>query len=176
MITKHFNRWLQKNLHLFKYKPIQIGFGEYRFDGIIDNITLFIDNNAREVDIYFHNDDDKYYDHRIMGYIAKAKHIRTKGYIDIDDKNRFHPTYKDMIIDNLFLPIVNYCNEYFLEDSHLYLVDYSFSRFAMVGNKNDGKEIKELEIILQETGNKLNQETDTKVEKIDIFKVNITKG
>ena len=180
MIMKLFERWLDKNIDLFKYKPIKIGFGRYKFDGIVSNITLVIDNSSCEIDIFFDNDDGVNYDHYEIGYIEKARNVKNKGYTDTGwigkYKNRFYPTYKDMIIENLFLPLISYCDNHFMDGNHLYLVNKSFLTFAMIGDENDAKKIKKLDTMTEVIDSKITQDTDTyaTVTKIDIFKKNDT--
>lgn len=175
MLTTYFDKWLKKNINQFKYKPIKIAFGRYIFEGIIENITLFIDNDNCEIDIYFDNDDGENYDHLDIGYIQRARHIKTKGYTDLDwideYKNRFYPTYKEILIKNLFEPLIQYCDDYFIEKNHLYLADMSSVTFAMIGNSSEGKDIISLEKNLNETSKKINLEKNkyTKIQKLGIF-------
>ena len=125
-ITTYFDSWLDKNIDRFAHKPIKIEFNRYKFDGIIDNIVLVLDDTNCEAMIECsHN--DTVYDCISLGYIEDLVFIDDKGYTDsswVDKyKDKFYTSYEDMIVDNLFNPIASYCNDKFIPNNHLYLVN-----------------------------------------------------
>jgi len=174
MIIKHFERWLNKNLHQFKYKPYKVGYGKYNFDGIIDNIVLKVDDRLTEIDIVFYNSKGEPHDHIVIDYIEKAKYIKGKGYTDLGwigkYKNRYYPTYIQMIEENIFNRVVEYCNNHFKEDNYLYIVSYKFIEMAMIGTHSEIKPIKKLAPMIHLNDDKLKGlKYDTTIEKLTIF-------
>ena len=137
MIIKHFERWLKKNLHQFKYKPYKVGYGKYRFEGVVDNVVLKVTNKTPEVELYiFDNEGDELLDIITINYILMARHIKNKGYTDLDcvdkDKCKFYPTYQEMIEKELFEKLVNYCKKDFITTNYLHI----YPSGATIDNNN----------------------------------------
>lgn len=179
MIIKHFEKWMKKNIDKFKYKPCKVGYGEFRFEGLIDNIVLKLDDKSTEVNILFYDSNGEYHDHIEVDYIEKARNIRGKGYTDTawigEYKNRYYPTYKEMIEDVLFKEILIYCDKHFKQDQYLFIVSYNVDdgevNMAMIGSEVDMYSIKALAPIIQKDTTKPNNlEKDTTIEQLSIFK------
>lgn len=134
-----FQKWLDENIYRFNHKPVLKniinGKGIYSFEGIIDNITLVVAFWIPESMIYFDNlpefcedTDDVNFDHRIVAYIGDEKYHPLKGYYDadrIDDEYYYFPTQKELYINEVFEPIIEYCNQMFVPENSLYLRDFA---------------------------------------------------
>ena len=126
-----FNEWLNENANRFTYKPNEDGKNGFKFQDIIDGITLIMDFSLPEAMLEFDNViDGENYDYYSIQYIGKAKFDHAKGWYDSDrvDPSHFiyHKTYKEMIVNEVFEPIIEYCNTYFKSENSLYLIFYTF--------------------------------------------------
>jgi len=154
-ITELFEVWLLQNNHCFHYCPVKIMDGLYKFDGIIDSIGLEISNDTIETMIIFCGQNNEKYDHISLGYFDEVVLIKDKGYTDKgwrgDFQNRYYTSYEAMVFENLFEPIITYCNSYFVVENNLYLVSIETHgcTFALIGNGEDREEIDKLEKISQ---------------------------
>ena len=52
-LTRLFDRWLSTNSDKFRYKPIQVTKNRYRFEGIIENVYLVLDEEDLASQIVF---------------------------------------------------------------------------------------------------------------------------
>jgi hypothetical protein len=157
LIVSYFDKWLAKNLYRFKYKPIKIGFARYRFEGINDSIVLQITPHTRELTMLFHSPNKKGtisyeddFDMRDISWFEKIKYIKHKGYIDKGWSNqyqtKYYNSYKELLHTELFEPLIEYCNNYFIEENHYYIMECkSGITMGLIGNTNDGKIVQELE-------------------------------
>ena len=177
-IVEHFDKWLIDNIDRFEHKPINIEFNKYSFEGIVENIILVLDDNNCESIIEYHNNEIKY-DTLLLGYIENLKYIEDKGYTDTawigKFKDNYYSTYADIINENIFNPIVKYCNDVLIKENHLYLVDMKSNEitFALIGDNSQEKEIQKLEDACVQIDKKLNKvlADNPKVYKFDIFTV-----
>ena len=182
-MVSYFDNWLAKNIDRFKYKPIKIGFDKYRFDGIIDSIVLQVPKNRKEIRIILYspnkfqtNKSKTDYEMKDISSLHKVKHIKGKGYTDLDwideYKNTFYPTFQAMVHTELFEPLIKYCNKSFINNNSLYIIESKYGIvMGVIGNALQGKSLKELEDVCVNTNNKLKTPLDDtpKVYKFDIF-------
>jgi len=131
-----FNEWLKENIHRFNHKPVLHAklnsHYVYGFEGIIGNITLNISFGALEASLYlynlpeFSNDrDGTSFDLIDIEYIGEEKYHPLKGYYDadrVDHKYDYFPTQKELYINNVFEPIIEYCNKMFVSENSLELI------------------------------------------------------
>jgi len=163
LMVTYFDKWLAKNIDRFKYRPIKIGFNSYRFDGINKSIVLQITRDIREVTILYYSPNmlntDNYnceYDMRDINWFDRVKHIRDKGYCDLGwleeyKKDRYYPTFKELVETELFEPLIKFCDTYFVKDNHYYIVENCQSVFmGLIGDSSHEKKLKELEEINKE--------------------------
>lgn len=178
-ISKYFDKWLDDNIDRFKYKPIKLTTNTYKFDGIVDNIVLVFDDANCEVLIKFkiESDSNTMQDTISLGCIENLSFIDNKGYTDTSwihkYKDKYYSTYEDMIIDNLFNPIINYCNDKFITKNSLYFVNINHNgiTFALVTDRLQEKEIEKLRNACVQIDKKTNKDlayTPTMF-KCDIF-------
>jgi hypothetical protein len=83
MLNELFEKWLQTNQDRFRYKPIKAGSDIYKFEGIIENIYLKIQEDTKEGMILFEHENGETYDHISLGYLEEVKYIEDKGYTDL---------------------------------------------------------------------------------------------
>ena len=133
-----FYTWLEENIHRFKHKPVlqkkENGQASYRFEGIIENVTLGIIFESLEASFYFYNkrelcedESDMFFDMLYINYIGWEKYHPLKGYYDADrgdHKYDYFPTQKELYINEVFEQIIVDTNELFIPTNSLYLVDY----------------------------------------------------
>ncbi len=123
-----FKEWLYENINRFNNKPIPDGKGRFYFDGITKAISLNIDFCQPEAMLSFDDiDTDKNYDHYSIQYIGDEKYNPAKGFYDgdrVDEIYTYYNTYKELVIAEVFEPIIEYCNDNFKEGKSLYLLDY----------------------------------------------------
>ncbi len=149
-----FNEWLDNNIHRFKHKPILKkiinGYSTYLFKGIIDRIELSIDFSRPESMLNFYSlpeytesVDDIFFDQYVIEYIGDEKHDLLKGYYDtdkIDNIYDYFPTQKELYVNNVFEPIVEYCNKMLISANSLYLFNYSGSTEGFIAPKDTSKQ------------------------------------
>jgi len=149
-LIKYFERWLSKNLKKFKYKPHRVDYCQYKFEGIANNIILYVNNHTTELELQVLDKDNNLIDIIFSQYISRSKYIKTKGYTDINwrnkHKNTFYHTYINMIISELFDRLVSYCNEFFTTENYLYIFNDKNISEAIIGNIDNSKKIKRLEM------------------------------
>ena len=141
-----FYAWLEKNIHRFKHKPVlqKKGNGQvsYRFEGIIENVTLGISFESPEASFYFYNlrelCDEEWgtcFDMLYINYIGWEKYHPIKGYYDADrgdDKYDYFPTQKELYTNEVFEQIIVDANEMLIHGSSLYLIDYDGMRTGQI--------------------------------------------
>ena len=171
-LTKLFEIWLAENKHNFEYCPIKISPNKYMFDRITESIHLQINDENMEVMITFSSTLGDYYDSISIGYFEKVVFEKGKGYTDlgwIDQyKGRYFNTYKKMVNENLFAPILEFCSRYFIVTNSLYLVNMDSCTFGIIGDWREQKEINNLEKIHQGITAK-SESCKYKVSKINLF-------
>ena len=131
-----FYEWLEENIHRFNHKPVlqekREGQVVFSFEGIIHNIVLGISFNYPEASLYFDNllefcdeKDGTFFDMQYIEYIGEEKYHPQKGYYDadrIDGIYNYYPTQKELYINNVFEPIIEYCNKIFISENSLELL------------------------------------------------------
>ncbi len=129
-----FCEWLKENIDRFNFKPIlqyvKDGTGVYSFEGIVDNISLVVAFYSPESMVFFDNlsvfcedPDDTYFDHHVVDYIGEEQYHPTKGYYDAENGvYDYFPTQKELYINNIFEPIIEYCNIIFVPENSLELL------------------------------------------------------
>ena len=124
---KLFRKWLAENIHRFHYRPYSKNkqYTEFYFEGIARNITLAMQYSSPEAMLFYDDllDDTYCCDHSVIAYVGCASYDREKGYFDsdrIDEKYyTFFPTKEEMIIHEVFEPIITFVNEKFVEGNIL---------------------------------------------------------
>jgi len=164
-----FVEWLGKNIHRFNNKPISNGKGGFYFDGITQAISLLIDFSTPEAILSF--DDLKTqqnYDYHTIQYIGDLKFNPLKGFYDADRTDKvytYYNSYKELIIAEVFEPIIEYCNENFKEDNSLYLLIYGgttkcstdvYSSEGFIASSNESKKTTKLSKIINKSNKNFN--------------------
>lgn len=170
MLNELFEKWLQTNQDRFRYKPIKAGSDIYKFEGIIENIYLKIQEDTKEGMILFEHENGETYDHISLGYLEEVKYIKGKGYTDLawaDEHKSYFPTYEEMVYATIFEPIVAYCDKYFIGKNTLYLVEMDTATFGLIGGKREEDEIQKLKETCTNTIN--NKPSKYEIYKYDIF-------
>lgn len=174
-IVTYFDEWLFQNRDSFMYKPISISPNKYKFEGINDNIILVIDDTNCEVLIEFSKDSIKY-DSLSLAYLDNIIYVTDKGYTDTswigDYKKRYYLTYKDILIDNLFNPIIRYVNDKFVSSNYLHFVNINTDgiTFALITDILEEKELIKLQTAYRKIDKTVHQDADV---KLSIFKCSI---
>lgn len=124
-----FREWLQENISRFPYKPITNGKGGFYFEGISKAISLYIDFSQPEAELHFnHPLTNENYDLYTIQYIGQLKHHLQYGFYDADRVDKiftYYDSYAELIITEVFEPIIEYMHEYFKKESYLYLIETS---------------------------------------------------
>jgi len=136
-----FRKWLHENINRFNNKPIPNGKGGYYFRGITKAINLNMDFSQPEAELSFDDiETNENYDYYTIEYIGNKKYNPTKGFYDADRTDKiytYYNTYKEMIITDVFEPIIKYCNENFKEDNSLYLINYDGSTEGFIASSDE---------------------------------------
>jgi hypothetical protein len=174
-LTKLFDRWLSTNSDKFRYKPIHVTKNRYRFEGIIENVYLVLDEEDLASQIVFDNHEgsncgDAYLD----GIMTLCED--EKGFYDSDDEDRvYFNSYEEMIHERVFSYIVSYCDTHFVPNSKLYLSgDVCSMRYLICPNEEDKRGCKKLQTIIENgtyLGSKKPKDTlgVVKIVKYDLF-------
>ena len=95
-----FLEWMKKNIYRFNYKPIRQADGRYYFEGVIKNISLYVDTLPEaslslcylgEHEIY---GDDTCFDLITIEYVLIESFNPQKGYYDADNTTGNYNYYK----------------------------------------------------------------------------------
>lgn len=136
-----FFEWLHENIDRFNNKPFPDGRGGFYFTGIIKSISLHIDFNQPEAMLSLDDiDSGENYDFISIQYIGNEKYNSSKGFYDadrIDNIYTYYDSYKELIIIEVFEPIIKYCNEKFKEENSLYLIDYNGGTEAFIASNDE---------------------------------------
>ena len=137
-----FIKWFNKNLYRFNTKPIitkQIKDGlNLEFEGVIKNISIFI-KSIPEVTIIFEYDDEciDMYD---IAYIGQEMHNPKKGYYDSDRVDGIYTNFKtreELYINEVFEPLLQYCNQHLTDKHSLYMCISQGYSCAFIDTTND---------------------------------------
>ena len=134
-----FREWMDDNMDRFKIKPISNGKGKYSFKGIIKNIHLQLDYRQPESMICFDgllNGINDNFDLHSIEYIGEEKYHPSKGYYDADrtdDVYDYFPTRKELYINNVFEPTIEYCNKMLVPENSLYLIRLAVGTSGFAG-------------------------------------------
>jgi len=133
-----FRNWLDKNIHRFTHKPVQNQDGSFYFYGITKAITLIFDFRQPEAMLSFNDiDTNQNYDYYAIQYIGNLQYHPLKGFYDADrtDSNfRYYNSYENLLIAEVFEPIIEYCNKNFIKNNALYLIDYQDYTEGFIGS------------------------------------------
>jgi len=136
-----FIKWLLENINRFNHKPIPNGKGGFYFNGITKAISLVIDFHQPDAMLVF--DDiatEELYDLYSIQWIGKEKYHPIKGFYDADRTDKiytYYNSYKELIVTEVFEPIIEYCNENFKEDNSLYLINYNGSTEGFIAPNDE---------------------------------------
>jgi len=142
-----FNQWLKENIHRFNIKPIKNSENTYFFDGVIKNVSLYL-NWTPEAIFSFYSFvpniyGDTYFDQMPIDYIGYEKYSPQKGFYDADRTDGIYdyfPTRKELYI-NVFESIIEYCNEFITSKHSLYLFDFHGMTSAFIELTDENSEI-----------------------------------
>ena len=141
-----FRKWLYENIDRLHHKPVPNGKGGFYFKGITRAINLIIDYRLPEVILSFDDiSTDENYDYHTIEYIGCEKYDPVKGFYDKDRRNKiftYFKTYSELIITEVFEPIIEYCNENFQENKSLYLIDYNGSNEGFIASSDETNIVK----------------------------------
>jgi len=170
MLNELFEKWLQTNQNRFRYKPIKAGLDIYKFEGIIDNVYLLLQEETTESMILYDYECESYGILVDLGYLEKVKYIEGKGYTDLgwlDECIQYFLTYEEMVYATIFEPIVVYCDKHFIDGNHLYVVDMDGIVLPSIGGESKEKEIQKLKEKCTKTPN--HKPNECEIYKYDIF-------
>ena len=140
---KLFRKWLADNMHRFHFKPYSKNrqHNEFYFEGIAKNIKLVMQYHSPEAMLYYANPLDDTYccDHSVIAYVGCACYDKSRGYFDsdrIDEKHyTFFPTKEEMIIHEVFEPIIPFVNEKFVEGNVLSVYEGGWGESLIVSKE-----------------------------------------
>lgn len=168
-ISQLFPRWLEINEQKFKYKPIKISNNKYIFTSINPEIYLSISDEEKETSIHYSHDEE-IYDYHDINYIKQLVYVLNKGFRDkgeiSESEKRYYPSFKLLVYENLFEGITHFCDKYFVEQNHYFLVNLGTSKLAFIGNEYDDSIIKELSELIPD------EETPIEIKKNYLFNTN----
>ena len=78
-------------------------------------------------------------------------------------EKRYYPSFKLLVYENLFEYITVFCDKYFVEQNHYFLVNLGTSKLAFIGNENDDSIIKEFRELITD------KENSIEIEKYHLF-------
>ena len=145
-----FHKWFQENKHRFNTKPIAKAGHGYYFEGVIKNVHLeisWLPESMIFFDSFETNDygDDNNFDQHVIDYIMMERYHPQKGYYDADRTDEvydYFPTREALYINNIFEPIIEYCNEYITPKHSLYLFDHYGMTSAFIGKTDESSDEK----------------------------------
>ena len=136
-----FRKWLFQNINRFNNKPISNTKGGFYFEGITKAINLEIDFTQPEAMLSFNNiSTNELYDYFTIEYIGDEKYYPLKGFYDADRVDKiytYYNTYSELIISEVFEPIIKYCNENFKQNRALYLINYDGSTEGFISSLDE---------------------------------------
>lgn len=138
-IERYFYDWLYQNKDRFNHKPIQKETHMFYFEGITKQIYLAIDMRQMEAMLIIENKDGNIYDLYAIAYIGSLSYDSNKGYFDADRVDKvyaYYPSLKELLIAEIFEPIIKYCNEIFIRENYLYLHKYRGCTWHEIGSIN----------------------------------------
>jgi hypothetical protein len=145
-----FRKWLKENIVKFNYKPIPNTKGGFYFDGITKAISLNLEFYQPEAMVYFNNiATNETFEYFSIQYIGSLKYDSNKGFYywdRVDKIYTYYPTYKKLIITEVFEEILNYCNKMFKDENSLYLIKYPLSNDGFIA-LSDERKVKRLQKI-----------------------------
>jgi len=154
-----FRKWLYENINRFNNKPTPNGRGGYYFKGITKAITLHIDFRLPDAYLSFsdinENDEDNLYDFYSIQWIGNQKYHSTKGFYDADRVDKvytYHNSYAALIINEVYEPIIEYCNANFTKENALYLINYHGSTEGFIESNVETDLIKINKVKLKNDG------------------------
>lgn len=152
-----FRKWLLENIDRFNNKPIPNGKGEFYFKGITKAISLKVDFSQPEAMLWFKNlDTDEIYDLYSIQYIGAEKYDSIKEFYDADRTDRvytYYDTYEELIITEVFEPIIEYCNKNFKKNTSLYLINYDGSTEGFIAPSDETNILKIIKLKLKNNKN-----------------------
>ena len=121
-----FTKWLRNNQHRFLHKPMRISSDEFVFVGINKQVSLLISSHTEESMIAFSDEKGNNYDYYSLDYIETPKYSSEKGWYDAGriSNIEYFKSYDEMLMTNIFEPIIGYSKEYFNDKNSLYLYNY----------------------------------------------------
>jgi len=123
---KIFYKWLEENIDRFHHKPIKNADGSFYFVGITKAIRLFVDFAQPEAMLLFDDMQTKEnYEIYTINYIGKYRYNAKYGHYDADRIDKiytYYSSYEELIVTEVFEPIIEYCNKHFQKNNALYLV------------------------------------------------------
>lgn len=135
-----FNDWLHKNINRFSHHPIRKNRQEFYFRGVTRQVYLIMTNDYTDASLAVDDKDGNNFDFLYIQYIGDLKYAPNKGYFDadrVDEIYSYYPTVKELLVAEVFEPIIIFCNKNFIEKNCLYLygnVDKNTS--ATISSKN----------------------------------------
>ena len=147
-LTTLFKVWLENNSKRFKYKPIEISKDKYIFAGINPNISLKIINSLKMMVVNYHfNYEEDEYDHIDIGWIETLAYEENKGFTDLGWEepynNRYYPSYEELVYENIFDALVEFCNEKFIEENSYSLIISDGFTMACICNNSQFEKLRE---------------------------------
>ena len=145
-----FRKWLKENITRFTHRPIPNGTGGFYFEGITKAISLNIEFYQPEAMLYFNNiETNETFEYFSIQYIGSLKYDSKKGFYDwdrVDNIYTYYPTYKELIITEVYEEILNYCNKIFKDKNSLYLINYPLATDGFIA-LSDERKVKKLQKI-----------------------------
>jgi hypothetical protein len=136
-LTELFNQWLTTNSDKFEYPPVKVEKNRYRFEGIIENIYLVLDDEDLSSHIVIDKLDGSdcgniYLD----GVMTPCED--DKGFYDSWEKEdiTYYSSYEELIYKEAFIYIIEYCDKHFSPDASLYFVDNLCQSHIICPNKD----------------------------------------
>jgi len=146
-----FRKWLQENIHHFNYKPVLNAKEEFTFDGVTEAVSLSINFSRPEAELSFNDiNSNENYDYYTIQYIGNEQYNEAKGFYDadrVDSVYTYYDTYEELVITEVFEPIIEYCNNNFKDSNSLYLINYGGSTEGFIAPTDETKTIPKLNML-----------------------------
>jgi len=115
--AKIFKDWLKTNEHLFNHKPYVFkqseGVDLYRFNGLLGEIILLVDDGNASIDII--EDENKFTDILLDGVVYIEKEGE-KYYCMLCEERKYYSSIKSLLIDHSFKVVLTWINK--LNENH----------------------------------------------------------
>ncbi len=143
-----FNKWLSQNSNRFNTKLIKKSSWEFYFEGVIENVSLFV-NSMPEAGVsfeYFEKDNphgDSFFDIEYIEYIGLESYHPQKGYYDadrVDNVFKYFPSREELYINEVYETLISYCNKKIVPENSLYLFDFNGGTSAFIGLSDETDE------------------------------------